>query len=749
MKKSLGDSQLRAEGVNIIFQILLANGLLALITAIAYFLVAKLNHVERFNIFAVPFMIILALIIVLMAIKYVMKEESVKGWYLTALAFASYIGFSLFYFSYDVAGSMILMTLIYMIATQIMMDFRITLAFALTGIIFAGSMAYFNYGDVYSVGPGYIMAIVQAIVLGGYAAYRYIQLLRNYQERISAQLDQLVENEERNSMLQLASRELMWDYNVLTGKRTFINPQKRTSTELLAESSDPRDWVKGMNPEDAQQLTAQFDLMLSGAVDYFEKEFRQRNALGEEIWNLARVVSLKNAEGEVIKLAGAYIEIHDKKMKELQIEHLAYYDEMTGLPNRSAFMRDIDTFLTDTRGELEAVLLYVDLQNFKAFNSSFGHIIGDKLIVEVANRLIENTENSKLYQLTSMDFGLLQYGSVDKAAALAECVIELFEQPFIIEGREMFINALIGISAYPSTAVDAESLLRNADTALYHCRKNNLTQYLIYTTEMTDSVNYRLNLNTHMRQALEQNEFFMVYQPLMHIDQEQEKLYGFEALIRWNSPQLGFVRPDHFIPLAEESGLIMSIGHFVLQETCSFLKQMVAVQPDIILSINLSAKQIALDLFLPELLGIVEEANVDPKNLSLEITETSFIESFESVQFKLNYLRDKGFKVALDDFGTGYSSLNYLGQLSIDTLKIDKSFTAKIDDKGSDFFLIKSIISLAKDLKINFVAEGVETELQLNKLKAIGCPIVQGYFFSRPLEGPLALAFLEKYKISN
>ncbi len=746
MKRNLVDSQLQSEGINIIFQILLVNGLLALAAASAYFVVAGLNRVDRFRIFAVPFIIILALIIVLMAIKYVLKENGAKAWYLTALAFASYIGFSIFYFSFDVAGSMILMTLIYMIATQIMMDFRITLAFAITGIVLSGCLAYFNYGDTFSIGPGYIMAIVQAIALGGYATYRYIQLLKNYQARMNAQLDQLVENEERNSMLQLASRELMWDYNVKTGKRNFINPQLRASKELLAESSDPKDWVRGMHPEDAPLLIEQFNLALSGEVDYFEKEFRQRNALGEEIWNLARVVSLKNEQGDVIKLAGAYIEIHDKKMKELQIEHLAYNEELTGLPNRSAFMRDMDIFLHDSKGESEAVLLYVDLQNFKAFNSSFGHLIGDKLIVEVANRLAKNTENSKLYQLTSMDFGLLQFGSVDKAAALAECVIELFEKPFKIEGREMFISALIGISAYPSSALDAESLLRNADTALYQCRKNNMMQYLIYTTEMTDSVNYKLNLNTHMRQALEQNEFFMVYQPLMYVDKGESKLYGFEALIRWNSPQLGFVRPDHFIPLAEESGLIMSIGQFVLKESCNFLKQMVAVQPDIILSINLSAKQIALDMFLPELLGIVEEANADPRNLSLEITETSFIESFESVQFKLNYLREKGFKVALDDFGTGYSSLNYLGQLSIDTLKIDKSFTAKIDDKGSDYFLIKSIIALAKDLKINFIAEGVETEIQLNKLKTIGCPIVQGYYFSRPLEGPMAIAYLKKHQ---
>lgn len=743
------DTLLERDGFQIIYQILLANGLLGLLAAGTFYLLSDLDQKTRFELFAVPFIAILSLIIVLLTIRNTLKDEIVKGWHLTFLAMASYLVFAWFYFDYDVSGTMILMVLIYMIATQIMMDLRITVGFCIMGLLFTAGLLYFNAGETYSIGIGVVLSIGQAILLGSFATYRYIQLLRNYQIRMNGQLAMLAEREERNVMLQRASRELMWDFDLQTGERIFLNTQDVMPENFFAKTPDIKAWIKHIHPEDSEALYDLFMATYKGELEYFEKEFRLLDPEKGPIWYLSRVVSQKNDKGEVIKMAGAYTQIHDKKLKELQVEHLAYYDDLTGLPNRSAFIRDVDSFLHKSRGDSEAILLYIDLQNFKAYNSSFGHLVGDQLIAEVAKRLSESVENSKLYQLTSIDFGLLHFGDVSKAGVLAELVLGFFEQPFQIEGRELFVSAAIGISAYPSTALDAESLLRNADTALYHCRNTGMHTYLIYSTEMTDSVNYRLNLNHHMRQALELNEFFMVYQPLTIVSGEQDQLYGFEALIRWKSPVLGFVRPDHFIPLAEESGMILNIGKFVLQESCKFLKQVVAINPDIILSINLSAKQIALDMFLPEMLSVVEEFDVSPDNLSLEITETSFIESFESVQFKLNYLRAKGFKVALDDFGTGYSSLNYLGQLSIDTLKIDKSFTAKIEDDTSDYYLIKSIIALAKDLKINFVAEGVETSGQLEKLKAIGCPIIQGYYFSKPLDNEAALKYLKEKAIGK
>ena len=741
------DSQLRQEGFQIIYQILLANGVLGLIAASTFYLLSDLDQVDRFELFAVPLITILSLIIILLTINYTLKNDTAKGWHLTFLAIASYTGFGWFYFDYDVSGTMILMVLIYMIATQIMMDLRITISLGIIALLFTSGLYVYNAGETFSIGIGLILSIAQAIMLGGFATYRYIQLLQNYQLRMNNQLALLVEREERNAMLQQASRELMWDFDLQTGERVFLNTQDVMPEIFFAKTPDIKEWIKHIQSEDAEVLYELFMAVYRGELDYFEKEFRLLDPEKGPIWYLSRVVSKKNSEGNVIKMAGAYTQIHDKKLKELQVEHLAYYDELTGLPNRSAFIKDLESFLHETRGESEAILLYIDLQNFKEFNSSFGHLIGDRLIAEVAERLSKNVENSILYQLTSIDFGLLHFGDVSKAGMLAELVLSFFEQPFIVDGRELFVSAAIGISAYPSTALDAESLLRNADTALYHCRNTGMQSYLIYSTEMTDSVNYRLSLNHHMRQALDLNEFFMVFQPLTTVSGEKDQLYGFEALIRWKSPTLGFVRPDHFIPLAEESGMILNIGRFVLQESCKFLKQIVVFAPDIVLSINLSAKQIALDMFLPELLSIVDEAEVLPQNLSLEITETSFIESFESVQFKLNYLRAKGFKVALDDFGTGYSSLNYLGQLSIDTLKIDKSFTAKIEDDTSDYYLIKSIIALAKDLKINFVAEGVETYGQLMKLKEIGCPIIQGYYYSKPLEPDAALRYLKDFEI--
>lgn len=738
------EDELKSEGLNILFNILLVNALTGVIATLAFFALANIPSTEWFNALFLPLIAELTFIIMLLVVKFGIKNTTYQSWHLATLAYLSYIVFNFYYFNFDIASILILMALLYMIATQVLMDFRVSLLFGITGLFIAGLLYTFRLGQIVDIGIGFTATLIQALILGMYASYSYINLFKKYHATLNNQLLQLLESEERNILLHHASREMMWDYNLKTGVRTFVEVGLLGEREKLSQSSRIEDWVLDIHPDDSEELLQLYLSLRDGELDYFEKEFRQLSPSGIETWFSARVISLKNSEGLVEKMAGAYTHIQDRKQKELKIEHLAFFDELTGLPNRTALLKDFDTFVHGSKGSNEAVLFYIDIQNFKEINSSFGHGVGDQLIVAVANRLKSSPLNGSLYQLTTVDLGLLCFGSNTVITHIAERILKEFNTPFFIESKEIFLNVLIGIAAYPSSALDGESLLRNADTALYHCQKMQQLSYLEYDLEMTDSVTHRLNLNKHMRQALGNNEFHLVFQPLIRLEKENHRLYGFEALLRWVSPQLGNVRPDHFIPLAEESGLIMGIGRFVLLQSCNFLKEMVKIQSDIILSINLSAKQIGSEQFLPELLDIVQKTNVNPKNLCLEITETSFIESFESVQFKLNFLREKGFKIALDDFGTGYSSLNYLGQLSIDTLKIDKSFTEKIDATLSDYYLIKSVIALAKDLKIDFVAEGVETENQLEQLNNIQCPIVQGYYFSKPLESEKALAFMSK-----
>lgn len=741
--KDEANAAFKREGFQILFQILLVNGLLGLCSTVTYFLVSDLGFEQRIQLLAVPSICMVTLLIVLITIKYKIVDRTSKGGYLTALSFISYIGFSAFYFDYDNAGIVIVMVTLYMIATQIIMNVRVAFSFMAVGILMSLGLFYFKSDEIFTVGIGYTTTMILSILLGGYATYKYTKLLNNYKYRMGSQLQQLKDSEERNLMIQRSSHEIMWDYNLETKVRTFMNMSLNEEGEVLSNSSNIGDWVADIHPEDAYEIYENFIAICEGKKDYFEKEFRQISKSGVETWYAAKVVSLKDELGKVTKIAGSYTLINDKKLKALQIEHLAYVEELTGLPSRSAFFRDLNLFLHESKGESEVVLFYIGLQNFKEFNSSLGHQMGDKLIQEVSKRLRSNLQICKLYQLTRVDFGVLYFGNADNAPMIAEQITSYFENPFLIGDRELFVRVLMGISVYPTTALNPETLLRNADTALYHCRKNNMIPYTIYTTKMTDMINYRVNLNNQIQQALDKDEFYMVYQPLIRVNEEKPSLYGFEALVRWNSPTLGLVNPIHFIPLAEESGLIMNIGKLAITDTCKFLKRIVRDRPDIIVSINLSVKQIAIDLFVPEFLSIVEAIGVFPRNICLEITETSFIESFEAVQSKLNELREKGFKIALDDFGTGYSSLKHLGELSVDTLKIDKSFTAKIDASNSDYYLIKSIIALANDLDINFIAEGVETRNQLELLKQVYCPIVQGYYFSKPLEAEKAIEYIK------
>lgn len=742
--KTILRDELRQEGLVTLFHILMANALTGILATLFYYFLADVKSTDWFSTVGLPLTVEVIFVTLLLAIHFVVKNVTTKGWQLTLLAYISYITFNIYYFSYDISALIALMALLYMLATQIMMDFRVSLIFGISGLVMTGFIYYFRLGHNVDIGLGFTATMAQSIILGIYASYRYITLLRRYHDLLNSQLSKLLDSEERNALIHRASREIIWDFNVTTGMRSFPDMELNEDGDRLSTSSQLEDWVKDIHPEDAQDLLSLYQKVYNGSLDFFEKEFRQISKAGKLSWYSAKVISLKNEAGQVEKMAGSYTYIQDRKMKELKIEHLAFYDELTGLPNRTALLKDIEDFIHDSQGADEAILFYIDIQNFKEFNSSFGHSLGDQLIVAVAHRLKDGHLPGKLYQLTTVDIGLLYMGSSEMTADLAETILDLFQTPFLIEGKEVFVSVMIGIASYPNTARDGEALLRNADTALYHCRKNNLLSYLEYDIEMTDSVNYRLNLNKHMRQALKRDEFHMVYQPIIRLTPEGYSIYGFEALIRWVSPNLGFVRPDHFIPFAEETGLIMNIGTYVLRTACRFAKEITDIEPDVVLSINLSAKQVSSEAFLPELLQIVSEAQVNPRNISLEITETSFIESFEGVQYKLNYLRERGFRIALDDFGTGYSSLNYLGQLSIDTLKIDKSFTAKIDATSSDFYLIKSIIALATDLKIDFVAEGVETSHHLDLLKRIHCPIVQGYYFSKPLPPSEALQYLKK-----
>ncbi len=729
------------ESVGILYGVLMSNAVLNLLGLILYFSFSDRVYDEKLQLLTMPGFADFFFLVGLMYLKQARLSVRIKTNAMMWMSYFLYLFSIGFYFHRDIAPMAILLGLLYMFISQILLSYKFALLFASTGVLASVALYYIRFEERLGIGIGFTLTLCFFFGVALYAVGRYIHLLEDFKEKMETQLEALYESETRNELIHRASNELIWDFDLETGIRSFPDGILNNFGDRLSESSDIEDWMDDIHPEDAPELLRSFNEMKAGRLDHFELSFRQINAIGEAIWYSAKVICNKDRLGKVNRMVGSYTLIHDRKQKELEIEFLAYYDKLTELPNRSAFIKKFDEG-AEWRVQENAFLIYVDLFNYRELTSTYGHYIGDQLVKNVAERLKRLSETYQIYHLSSTDFGLLAYGSHIGFKPMTERILKLFQMPFYIEAQEIFVEIKMGIAETGfDQSVSALEILRNADTALYQCRKDPSTRFVLYSEDLTATVTSKINLSNLMRQAIDLEEFYVVYQPIVDVVEEKCRLYGFEALIRWNSPQIGMVRPDQFIPIAEETGMIMPLGEFVLNEACRFIKESVIRYPDIVVSVNISAKQMASEQFLNQLFSIVSKYGIGAKNLCLEITESSFIESFENVSAKVEAIRQRGHTIALDDFGTGYSSLNYLGQLNIDTLKIDKTFTGKITDSSSDYYLIKSVIALSKDLKIKFVAEGVETAYQLELLKEIGCPLAQGYYFEKPVSRAEAIAF--------
>ncbi len=474
-------------------------------------------------------------------------------------------------------------------------------------------------------------------------------------------------------------------------------------------------------------------------------DFRARHADGSWRWLQATAKNLLD-DPAVSAIVVNYRDITDRRALEEQLRYQAFHDALSGLPNRALFMDRLDHALTRARRDQSAVaVMFLDLDDFKSVNDGLGHGAGDELLVSVAERLQRTLRDADTAaRMGGDEFAILLEDAHDRHASveIAERVLEALRAPFTVQGHAVRIRGSVGIALYTDPVQTGEELLRHADVAMYAAKTQGKDRLMVFQPDVHLVTIDRHQLKADMHLALENGEFLLLYQPL--VDLESTTITGVEALIRWRHPRRGLVGPTEFIPLAEESGLIVPLGRWVLAEACRQGQawQEGASRP-LTMSVNLSSRQIAEAGLIEDVANALRESRLDPALLTLEITESVLLTDLDVVMARLGALKSLGVRLAIDDFGTGYSSLSYLRNLPVDILKIDRSFVAAVDSGSAERALVRSIVSLAQILGLETVAEGIEEPSQLAALRSAGAQFGQGFLFAHPLEArnvPAALA---------
>jgi diguanylate cyclase (GGDEF)-like protein len=467
-------------------------------------------------------------------------------------------------------------------------------------------------------------------------------------------------------------------------------------------------------------------------------------------------------DGVVARVRGTIQDVTERVESAQQIWQLANVDGLTGLSNRRQLSDRLSRMLERAlRRGSRVALLCLDLDHFKRINDSFGHPVGDQLLRDVAQRITDVVRSSDLLAKGPTGAGPLQLsrlggdefvialGDVDhaeRAGHVAQRVVRALEMPFVIDGRSLIVTGSVGIAVSPSDGSDVDTLIRNADTAMYHAKQCGRSNYQFYASSMNEALKRRLELEMRLRAALEESRLELYYQPKVSVATQQ--LHGFEALVRWNDPDRGFISPAEFIPLAEDSGMIATLGEWVMRTAC---EQMCAWEragyEPVQISVNVSRRQVGPDL-IPLVSQVLAQTGLDPALLCLELTETALMQDERAAAEILRTLRRSGVKISLDDFGTGYSSLSYLQRFELDEIKVDRSFVAEVDTKPGSAAIVASIIGLGRGLALSVVAEGVEEEPHSRFLAKIGCELMQGYLVSKPVPALQAQVFLRKRSAS-
>jgi diguanylate cyclase (GGDEF)-like protein/PAS domain S-box-containing protein len=516
----------------------------------------------------------------------------------------------------------------------------------------------------------------------------------------------------------------------------------RSLCQILGYAEDElllTDFLSVTHPDDLPTALSNIGQLLKGKVQASQMEKRYIHKSGHEVWVHWSVSLVRDQYSKSVHLIFQIQDITDRKLAEQQLHHDAFHDALTGLPNRALFMDHLKLAIARSRraASTRFAVLYLDLDRFKVINDSLGHTIGDQLLVGIADRLKKNLRpGDTVARLGGDEFTVLIEDITDEGESIqvAERVQKELSIPFNLSGREVFTTVSMGIAPSATGYERAEDILRDADTAMYRAKSLGKARYEIFDKAMHARAINLLQMETDMRRALEREEFVLHYQPIVAL--ENFRLRGFEALVRWQHPERGFISPMDFIPVAEETGMIVPLGEWVMREACRQMhawQMMFPLEHPLFITVNLSSKQFSQNALISTFAMILQETKVKPQSVKLEITESVVMENIETATEMLRQLRSLGVQLAIDDFGTGYSSLSYLHRFPIDTLKIDRSFVTRMSENNENTEIVRTIVVLAQNLGMDVVAEGVETNEQLVLLQKLGCENGQGYFFSKPV----------------
>jgi len=556
----------------------------------------------------------------------------------------------------------------------------------------------------------------------------------------------LRESEERYALAVRGANDGLWDWNLKTDV-IYFSPRWK---EMLGWdeheiANDPAEWFNRLHPEEFGQVKAALAAHIDGRHDHFETEHRMLHRDGGYRWMRSRGLVVRDQSGAAYRMAGSQTDITEGKVA----------DALTGLPNRILFIDRLASSIERARRHSEYMfaVLFLDLDRFKLVNDSLGHVVGDELLVAMARRLESCLRSSDtvarmhtdhtIARLGGDEFTVLlkDIGDVSDALRVAERVQDALSQPFTLNGQEVFTTVSIGITTSATHYETPEAVLRDADTAMYRAKSRGGARSEVFDREMRDRAVARLQLETDLRRAVERGEFRLFYQPIISL--ATRRIAGFEALVRWQHPDRGLILPEEFIRVAEETTIIVPLGWWIVRQACQQMREW-QLQSDnpgaMTISVNLSPKQFTQANLAEGVTKILAETGLPSSCLVLEITESTIMESTDCASAVLAELKQLGVQLAIDDFGTGYSSLSYVHRFPLNSLKIDRSFVSEMGAQGERSEIVRAIVNLAHNLGLDVIAEGIETQSQLDHLTTLGCDYGQGYLFSMPIAAAAATA---------